>query len=61
MSVGDWRRQWHVILALQKRVAGDSVQNIAIDLGYESASSFIAMFRKTTGKSPMRYLKARHG
>jgi len=56
MSFGDWRRQLHVILALQRLTQGESVQTVALDLGYESASGFVTMFRKTLGKPPARYL-----
>lgn len=56
MSFGRWRRQMHVVLALQRLGDGETVQNVAIDLGYESASSFVTMFRKTLGKPPARYL-----
>jgi AraC-like DNA-binding protein/mannose-6-phosphate isomerase-like protein (cupin superfamily) len=56
MSFGRWRRQLHVILALQRLAAGESVQTVALDLGYESASSFVTMFRKVLGKPPGRYL-----
>ncbi|MBR0644611.1 AraC family transcriptional regulator [Plastoroseomonas hellenica] len=57
MSFGRWRRQLHVMLALQRLAAGESVQAVAIDLGYESASSFVTMFRKAMGKPPGRYLQ----
>ncbi|RLM28246.1 AraC family transcriptional regulator [Brenneria alni] len=56
MSFGRWKRQLHITLALQRLASGDSVQTVAFDLGYESSSSFITMFRKTFGKSPGRYL-----
>ncbi|MBN3789426.1 helix-turn-helix transcriptional regulator [Burkholderia sp. Ac-20353] len=59
MSLGDWRRRLHVALSLQMLTAGRRVHEVAIDLGYESASSFVTMFRKATGKSPMRYLTDR--
>jgi AraC-like DNA-binding protein len=32
------------------------VQRVALDLGYESASGFVTMFRKAVGKPPARYL-----
>lgn len=57
MSFGQWRRQLHVIMAVQRLTAGESVQSVAIDLGYESASSFVTMFRKVLGKPPGRYLR----
>ena len=56
MSFGRWRRQLHVILAIRRLTAGESVQTVAFDLGYESASSFVTMFRKVLGKPPGRYL-----
>ncbi|MBX4865180.1 helix-turn-helix transcriptional regulator [Rhizobium bangladeshense] len=55
MSFGRWRQQLHVGLALQRLAGGDAVTTIALDLGYESASSFITMFRRHTGASPARY------
>lgn len=59
MSFGRWRRQLHVILALRRLSAGQTVQTVALDLGYESASSFVTMFRKMVGKPPGRYLLER--
>ncbi|WMD20351.1 helix-turn-helix transcriptional regulator [Achromobacter seleniivolatilans] len=55
MSFGRWRQQLHIILALQRLSAGVSVQRTAEDLGYESVSAFITMFKKTLGKTPARY------
>ncbi|WP_112195812.1 helix-turn-helix domain-containing protein [Pseudomonas sp. LG1E9] len=59
LSFGRWRRQLHVILSLQRLATGDSVQRVALDLGYENASGFITMFRKTVGQPPARYLADR--
>ncbi|MYM35092.1 helix-turn-helix domain-containing protein [Duganella sp. FT94W] len=59
MSFGHWRRQLHVILALQRLTKGESVQTVALELGYENASGFITMFRKAVGKPPARYLSDR--
>lgn len=59
MSFGRWRRQLHVILALQRLTIGESVQTVALELGYENASGFITMFRKAVGKPPARYLSDR--
>jgi len=60
MSFGHWRRQLHVMLALQRLTKGDSVQKVALDLGYESASGFVTMFRKAVGKPPARFLAERN-
>ncbi|PXF30548.1 AraC family transcriptional regulator [Pokkaliibacter plantistimulans] len=59
MSFGRWRRQLHVILALQRLTKGESVQTVALGLGYENASGFVTMFRKAVGKPPARYLSDR--
>ena len=59
MSFGRWRRQLHVILALQRLSKGDSVQTVALELGYENASGFVTMFRKAVGKPPARYISER--
>jgi AraC-like DNA-binding protein/quercetin dioxygenase-like cupin family protein len=59
MSFGRWRQQLHILIALQRLGEGMPVQAVAQDLGYESASSFITMFRKTFGKPPARYLAER--
>jgi AraC-like DNA-binding protein len=56
MSFGDWRRQLHVTLALQRLSKGETVQTVALDLGYENSSGFVTMFRKAVGKPPARYL-----
>lgn len=55
MSFLRWRQQLHVGLALQRLATGEMVTNIAGDLGYESVSAFIAMFRRMLGTTPGRY------
>ena len=59
LSFGRWRQQLHIVLALQKLSRGATVQSVALDLGYESASSFGTMFRKALGASPARYMARR--
>lgn len=59
LSFGRWRQQLHIILALQWLARGASVQDVAADLGYEGASSFVTMFRKAMGTSPGRYMSDR--
>ncbi|PJG56395.1 AraC family transcriptional regulator [Bradyrhizobium forestalis] len=59
MSFGRWRQQLHILIALQRLDRGASVHAVALDLGYESASAFVTMFRKALGKPPARYLAER--
>lgn len=56
MSFGRWRRQFHMLLALQSLAKGSSVQAVAYSLGYENTSAFIDMFRKTFGKPPTKFM-----
>lgn len=59
LSFGRWRQQLHIIVAIQKLSRGAAVQSVALDLGYESAGSFVTMFRKALGMSPARYMASR--
>jgi AraC-like DNA-binding protein len=55
MTIGRWRRQLRVIAALQKLASGNSVQRVSEDLGYDSVSAFITMFKSTVGRTPGYY------
>jgi AraC-like DNA-binding protein len=59
LTFGAWRQQARLLKALEFLADGRPVTVIALDLGYESPSAFIAMFRRTVGVSPGRYLKGR--
>ncbi|MDQ7832305.1 MAG: helix-turn-helix transcriptional regulator [Desulfovibrionaceae bacterium] len=50
-----WRRQARLLAALRRLAAGEPVTAVALDLGYESQSAFIAMFRRALGVTPGRY------
>lgn len=60
MSFGRWRQQLGIVLAVKWLAGGASIQTVAADLGYESAPSFVTMFRKALGASPGRYMAERH-
>jgi AraC-like DNA-binding protein len=59
MSFGRWRQQIQIMVALERLARGEAVQTVAFDLGYESASAFITMFKKAMGQPPAKYLAAR--
>lgn len=59
LSFGRWRRQLHMLVALRELSGGATVQQVAYDLGYESPSAFITMFKKTFGKPPATYINDR--
>ena len=59
LTFGAWRQQARLLKALEWLAEGRPVTAIALDLGYESPSAFIAMFRRALGQPPGRYLKRR--
>ena len=59
LSFGRWRQRLHVTLAIQRMTRGASVKQVALELGYTSASSFVTMFRRALGASPARYMAHR--
>lgn len=56
MTFRTWRQQLRLQRALELLAGGQAVTSVAIDLGYESPSAFIAMFRRALGAPPTRYL-----
>lgn len=53
-----WCRQACLLAALPRLAAGVPITTIAFDLGYDSASAFATMFRRTLGAAPSRFLAA---
>ena len=50
-----WRHRLRMMCALEKLAAGAPVTTVALDLGYDNVSAFIARFRATFGITPGRY------
>nr|WP_241193307.1 AraC family transcriptional regulator [Pseudomonas chlororaphis] len=59
LSFGQWQRQLHILLGIKRLARGESVESVALGLGYESASAFIRMFKKAVGQPPARFLAER--
>jgi AraC-like DNA-binding protein/mannose-6-phosphate isomerase-like protein (cupin superfamily) len=57
MNFRQWRQQFRILEALKRLGQRETVTNIAIDLGYDSPSAFIGMFKKALGKTPGQYFK----
>jgi AraC-like DNA-binding protein len=55
LSFGKWRQQLRLLHALRLLAAGRPVTTVALEVGYESASAFIVMFKRTLGVTPHRY------
>jgi len=58
MSLVQWRSIARMKRALELLSDGNSVTNTAIELGYDSISTFIALFRRTFGVTPSRHASA---
>jgi AraC-like DNA-binding protein len=58
LTFGRWRQQLHLIVAIRELASGASVQQVSGDLGYESVTAFITMFKKALGKPPTKYLSS---
>ncbi|HTP33774.1 MAG TPA: helix-turn-helix transcriptional regulator [Candidatus Acidoferrales bacterium] len=57
MTLGQWMRRQKLLQALRRLAAGECVNTISLDMGYNGASAFIAMFRRELGQTPKRYFE----
>ena len=57
LSVGRWRHQARLMMAIRLLVEGSPVNQAAFASGYESPSAFVAMFRREIGITPGQYLR----
>ena len=51
----EWRQRIRLLTALEMLTTGNSVTTVALALGYENISTFIALFKRTFGVTPGRY------
>jgi AraC-like DNA-binding protein len=56
MTAGEWRRRARLLHAVRRLAEGEAVTNVALEAGYSSVSAFIAVFKKTFGVTPARYV-----
>jgi AraC-like DNA-binding protein len=55
MSVVEWRQVARLQKGMELLNGGASVTTVALSLGYDSVSSFIALFRRILGTTPARF------
>lgn len=55
MGVAVWRQQVRLLEALSLLSTGSAVTTVALDVGYDSASAFCAMFQRAFGVPPSKY------
>jgi AraC-like DNA-binding protein len=61
MTFGKWRQQLRLLNALRELAKGRSVTDVALEVGYDSPSAFIAMFRGALGTTPTKYFAGANG
>jgi AraC-like DNA-binding protein len=52
VAVGEWRRRMRLFHAVRLLESGSSVAQVALEVGYASASAFSAAFAREFGRSP---------
>ncbi len=52
-----WRQRARLMRALEMLAEGRAVTTVALDLGYDSVSAFIALFRRSLGVTPSVYFR----
>jgi AraC-like DNA-binding protein len=57
MQFRAWQQQVRLLEALRLLAAGHPVTNVAYDVGYESPSAFVSMFKRALGKTPGQYFE----
>jgi AraC-like DNA-binding protein len=57
LTFGAWRKRLLLQEAVDRLGKGQNVTRVAFDLGYQSLSAFIEMFRQSLGVSPKQYLR----
>ena len=58
-TFADWRQRARLMRAIEMLAAGTPVTAIALSLGYDNVSAFIAMFRRAHGVTPARFVASR--
>lgn len=59
MPLSEWRQRLRILKAMPLLASGQKVEAIALELGYASASAFIAMFRRLMQQTPAEFRKGR--
>ncbi|WP_288455395.1 helix-turn-helix transcriptional regulator [uncultured Acinetobacter sp.] len=57
MHFSHWVRQARLMQAMIDLAMNKSIFNVALDLGYDSASAFSAMFKRETSLTPSEYIQ----
>lgn len=55
MTFRNWRQHLRILEALRRLAQGEPVTTVALDVGYDSPSAFVQMFKRCLGRTPGRY------
>ncbi|QKH38487.1 helix-turn-helix transcriptional regulator [Achromobacter pestifer] len=55
LTLGAWRQRARLMRAREMLAEGAAVTTVALELGYDNVSAFIAMFKRELGATPGRY------
>ena len=58
MPLSEWRQRLRTVEAMKRLESGAKVEHIALELGYSTASAFIAMFKRLVGVTPDEYRRS---
>ena len=54
-TFNEWRQRIRLLKALELLASGKQVTTVALELGYNNVSAFIALFRRVFGTTPARF------
>ncbi len=57
LTLGQWRLQFRLTHALTLVASGKAIKDVAVEVGYESPSAFVAAFKRALGTTPKRLFK----
>jgi AraC-like DNA-binding protein len=59
LPFGRWRSLVRMRAAMAALAKGGAISSVAIEVGFESTSAFVAAFRRETGSTPAAYFRGR--
>lgn len=55
MPLGEWRQRFRISRAIALLASGMDVKDVALEVGYETPSAFVASFKKYAGTTPGKF------
>lgn len=61
MTYADWCTKLKALEGIKRLLAGETIEQVSVDLGYNNIGSFTYDFQKSLGKAPRSYLRNSNG